>query len=120
MRPAPRTHTSIQVAKPPIDGPRMNKIVINIETEGDIRASETMADLRNVVENLYFPMRIAGFWDFQADVHLCPQEERRQECTHRLADAAAGISAYVKTLQKERNANVEVYFPHADISFYMC
>ena len=98
----------------------MNKIVINIETEGDIRASETMADLRNVVENLYFPMRIAGFWAFQANVHLCPQDERRHGCTHRLADPAAGISAYVQTLQNELNTNVEVYFPHADISFYMC
>lgn len=97
----------------------MNKVVVNIETVGDIRASETMADLRNVVENLYFPMRIAGFWDFQADVHLCPQEERRQECPHGIGDVAARKSAYIDTLQKERNANVEVYFPHAGMTFYM-
>ena len=97
----------------------MNKVVVNIETQGDIRASETMADLRNVVENLYFPMRIAGFWDFQADVHLCPQEERRQDCPHSLGDTATRQSAYIETLQKERNANVEVYFPHARLSFYM-
>ena len=97
----------------------MNRVVVNIDTEGDIRASETMADLRNVVENLYFPMRIAGFWDSQADVHLCPQEERRQECTHRLADKEAGRSAYAELLRRDRNANAEVYFPHAEITFYL-
>ena len=98
----------------------MNRVVVNIETGGNIRASETMADLRNVVENLYFPMRVAGFWDSQADVHLCPQEERRQECPHKLADIESSRSAYIETLQKERKASTEVYFPHADLTFYIC
>lgn len=97
----------------------MSKVTINIETAGSIRASETMADLRNVVENLYFPMRIAGFWDSQADVHLCPQEERHQECPHKKADAETNRSAYVETLQRDRKASVEVHFPHAEISFYL-
>lgn len=99
----------------------MNKVSIQIETGSNIRASETMADLRNVVENLYFPMRVAGFWDAQANVHLCPQEERRQECPHKqVDDAGANRTAYIETLQKERKATTEVYFPHADMTFYIC
>jgi hypothetical protein len=97
----------------------MNNIVINIETESNIRASETMADLRNVVENMYFPLRVAGFWDSQANVHLCPQEERRQECPHKSEDGEVSKPAYVETLQKERKVSTEVYFPHADLTFYL-
>ena len=44
-----------------------------------------MADLRNVAETLFFPMRFVAFWDTQADgAHLCRQEERGQECLHKL------------------------------------
>ncbi len=36
--------------------------------------------LRTVAETLYYPMQVVGFWDYQMDMHLCPQEERRQAC----------------------------------------
>ncbi len=83
------------------------------------RASEIVADLRNVAETLYFPMKLAGFWDYQADMHLCPQEERRQECPHKLPESDPRYAEYTETLQRERRASLEVFFQHANVSIYL-
>ena len=90
-----------------------------METEGQCRASEILADLRTVAETLYFPMKLVGFWDFQADLHLCPQEERREECPHKLPVGHRGRVEYVSTLQRERRASLELCFPHAGITVFM-
>ncbi len=58
----------------------MERVVVEIRTEGDYRGTETVADLRNAAETLYFPIRLVGFWDRRVDMHLCPQEERQQPC----------------------------------------
>ncbi len=84
-----------------------------------MRASEIIADLRNVAETLYFPMRLAGFWDYQADMHLCPHEERRQQCPHKLPDSDPGFVKYTDTLQRERRASLEAFFQHANVSIYL-
>ena len=97
----------------------MNRVVVGIETESGIRASEIMADLRNVAEALYFPMKLVGFWDHQADAHLCPHEERRVACPHKLPESDQGYVAYSDTLQRERQANVEVVFRHAQVTIYL-
>lgn len=97
----------------------MDKVTINIETVGGSRASETIADIRNATETLYFPMRLVGFWDYQADLHLCPQEERRETCRHKLPEDDPQRVDYVSTLQRERRASVEVYYPHAQIAIYL-
>ena len=97
----------------------MDRVTVNIEAEGGTRASEIIADLRSAAETLYFPMKLVGFWDHRADMHLCPQEERRQECPHRLPDTDAGRLHYELTLQRERRANLEVTFPHAGIAIYL-
>ena len=62
----------------------IDTITVAIETDSDSRASEILADLRTVAETLYFPMKMVGFWDYAADLHLCPQEERRERCPHKL------------------------------------
>ncbi len=97
----------------------MDRVIIRIETESGTRASETIADIRNATETLYFPMRLVGFWDHQADLHLCPQEERRQSCPHKLPEGDPQRVEYETTLQRERRANVEVYYPHAQIAIYL-
>lgn len=97
----------------------IDNITLAIETEGDARASEILADLRTVAETLYFPMKMVGFWDYQADIHLCPQEERRELCPHRLPEGHPDRVEYVSTLQRERRASLELHFPHAGVKMYM-
>ncbi len=97
----------------------MERVTITIESEGGSRATETVADLRNAAETLYFPMKLAGFVDRQAGVHLCPQEERREECPHDLPETDPRRVEYVTTLQRERRASLEVEFPHAGVTFYL-
>ena len=97
----------------------MDRVVIDIRTESDIRASEIVADMRNAAETLYFPMKLAGFSDSRADLHLCPQEERRQPCPHRLGSDDPNFIEYAETLQRERGASLEVVFPHAGVTLYL-
>ena len=97
----------------------MDRVTINIETDGGTRASETIADLRNAAETLYFPMTLVGFWDYQADMHLCPQEERQQTCPHNLPENDPQRVEYESTLQRERRASVAIMFPHARVTIYL-
>lgn len=97
----------------------IDNITLAIETESDARASEILADLRTVAETLYFPMKMVGFWDYEADIHLCPQEERRELCPHKLPANHPDHVEYVSTLQRERRANLELHFPHAGVKIYM-
>ena len=97
----------------------MEHVVVEIATDGAYRASETIADLRNAAETLYFPMRLVGFWDRRADLHLCPQEERRQPCPHRLPEDDPAHVDYALQLQRDRGGSLEVYFPHAEIAVYL-
>jgi len=78
-----------------------------------------MADLRNVSETLYYPMKLVGFRDRRQDLHLCPQEERREPCPHGLPDSDPRYVDYEIHLQRLRRANLRLDFPHADISIYL-
>lgn len=97
----------------------MDRVTITIDTEGGSRPSEILADLRAVAETLYFPMRLVGFWDSRADIHLCPQEERRELCPHRLPTGDAGRVDYETTISRERRGSLQVVFPHAGIAIYL-
>lgn len=97
----------------------IDNITLAIDTESDARASEILADLRTVAETLYFPMKMVGFWDYEADIHLCPQEERRELCPHKLPANHPDQVEYVSTLQRERRASLELHFPHAGVKIYM-
>lgn len=98
---------------------KLERVVVNIDTAGEYRASETLADLRNAAETLYFPMRLVGFWDSRANVHLCPDEERKKLCTHLKADDSSSRLAYEFQLQRDRGGSLEVTFPHAQITIYL-
>jgi len=97
----------------------MNKVIVNITSEGGCRASETIADLRNAAETLYFPMKLAGFWDSRDRIHLCPDEERRKPCNH-LGEESKALAEYANLLQRDRQANLEVFFPHAGVRIFLC
>lgn len=97
----------------------MDKVTIDIKTEGGSRPSEIISDLRNAAEMLYYPMTLAGFWDYQADLHLCPQEDRREECPHKLPKTDPRYVEYTQTMQRDRNVNLEITFPHANVVIYL-
>jgi len=98
----------------------MQRVNINIDTADDIRATETMADLRNVAENLYHPLSEVGFWDVNADqLHMCRLVSVGKECPHILDQSDPGWVSYVHTVEQEMRGTLEVYFPHADVYIYL-
>ena len=97
----------------------MDRVTVDIRTEGEMRASETVPELRAAAEALYAPMRLVGFWDGRLDIHLCPHEERKLECPHRLPESDPQYVKYAYTLQRQRKATLEVVFPHADMTVYL-
>lgn len=97
----------------------MKTVQVTFSGDMDFRASEIIADLRTAAETLFFPMTMCGFWDRAADMHLCPQEERRQPCPHKLpADDPERVD-YSRTLERERQAVLEVVFAHAGMSIFL-
>ncbi len=97
----------------------MKTVNITIEPNAPYRATEVIADLRNVAESLYFPMKLVGFRNARADIHLCPQEERRESCPHRTPDGRLDSASYARALERERKAILEVAFEHAEVSVYL-
>ena len=97
----------------------IDKVTVSIDIDGDVRSTEILADLRSVAETLFYPMKLVGFWDYKANLHLCPHEERRQECPHNLPTDDPRRVEYVSTLQRERRASIELHFPHAEITIYL-
>ena len=98
----------------------MNRVQINIEAEGGFRATEVIADLRNVAETLFNPLKLVGFWDEQADgMHLCPQEQLGRECLHKLPPENPRHVDYIITADHDMRAVLEVSFSHASLLIYM-
>ena len=95
----------------------MDRIIINIESIGVFRASEVVADLRNVAEILLLPMRCIGFWDVKTQGHICPHLQKGHDCPHKTAPD--GLEAYRETVENELRGAVEVVFPHAKVYIYL-
>jgi len=94
-------------------------VQVNIEEHEVFRPSEIIADLRAAAEALYYPFKVVGFWDSHADMHLCPQEQRREECPHRLSVGDARYVDYEEMVSRDMGATLRVEFPHARVSLYM-
>ena len=98
----------------------MEHVVVNIQSDGAFRATEVVADLRNVAETLFNPFRLVGFWDEQAGgMHLCPQERLGRECLHNLPPDDPRRVDYAAAAATEMRATLEVSFPHAGVYLYM-
>ena len=95
-------------------------VSISIEENEIFTASQILADLRTVAETLFHPLRLVGFWDNQADgMHLCPYESQKKQCPHKLPFSNTAYIAYSKTAERELDAILEVYFPHARLYVYL-
>ena len=97
----------------------MEEVTLDIKGQGVLRPTEIISDLRIVAETFYGPMKMVGFWDYQKDMHLCPQMERRQACPHSLKGNDPNFVSYISTLERERHCNFAVSFPHAEITLYL-
>ncbi|MCS5633878.1 MAG: hypothetical protein NZ763_05710 [Candidatus Marinimicrobia bacterium] len=97
----------------------MEEVTLDIKGQGVLRLTEIISDLRIVAETFYGPMKMVGFWDYQKDMHLCPQMERRQACPHSLQGNDQNFVSYISTLERERHCNFAVSFPHAEITLYL-
>jgi len=97
----------------------MEEVTLDIKGQGVLRPTEIISDLRIVAETFYGPMKMVRFWDYQKDMHLCPQMERRQACPHSLQENDPNFVSYISTLERERHCNFAVSFPHAEITLYL-
>ena len=98
----------------------MERITVLLDSHGSSRASEIVADLRNVAEALYHPFRLVAYWDAQAEGrHTCPQTDRGEECPHELPSGEPGHVLYAQTVERELEGSLELYFPHAEVSIYL-
>ena len=97
----------------------MEEVTLDIKGQGVLRLTEIISDLRIVAETFYGPMKMVGFLDYQKDMHLCPQMERRQACPHSLQGNDPNFVSYISTLERELHCNFAVSFPHAEIPLYL-
>ena len=97
----------------------MEKATIHIQTESKFRPSEIMGDLRIVAETLYFPMRLVGFWDEGADTHMCPETELARPCPHMATEDDPARVPYARSMERLKQAVIEVAFPHARVRMFL-
>ena len=103
-RPAARTDT-------------LARIAVNLDGPAEYRGTEIIGDLRVIAETLYYPFKFVGFWDGQTGNHLCPQTQAGQACSH--SPDEAGRAAYAATVENDMKGEIEVFFPHADLSIFL-
>ena len=72
---------------------------------------------RVIAETLYYPFKFVAFWDGQTGNHLCPQTQAGRPCAHTPDDAGRG--AYAVAVEDEMAGELEVLFPHADLSIFL-
>ena len=94
-------------------------VVLHIETDGDYRASEIVADLRNTAEILFFPLKVVGYWDEPTGDHLCPPAFIGNECPHIQPRESPKHIPYLKMIEEELDGVLHVEFPHAEVSVYL-
>lgn len=97
----------------------MERIEIVIPRSASYQANEMIADLRNVAETLFHPMRMVGYWDEPSRDHLCPQAQRRKPCPHNLPLGDPHRVEYLYTVEHDLDAALEVSFPHARVRVYL-
>ena len=97
----------------------MDTVEIAVRTDSGCRSTEMVADLRNAVEALYFPMKSVGYWDVRAGDHRCPQAQLGSQCPHLLPSDDPKFVDYKVTVERDLDGALEIYFPHAQVHIYM-
>ena len=78
-----------------------------------------MGDLRIVAETLYYPMRLVGFWDEPVGTHMCPETEMGRSCPHGAAEDDPAHVPYSRSMERYKQAAIEVAFPHARVRMFL-
>ena len=107
----------------------MEILEISIPKETSYRASEIVADLRNAAEELFYPMKVVGYWDAPTADHLCPIARMQLECPHVDKDqpvtapekppCTITLETYRQSVEYERSGALELYFSHADVRVFL-
>ena len=98
----------------------MDSVTVKLETDSAFRPTEIMGDLRIVAETLYYPMRLVGFWDETAGGnHMCPEVEVGEDCPHGLPENDPGYVPYIRSMERLKQAVIEVKFPHASVKMFL-
>ena len=83
------------------------------------RPTEITADLRNISEILFHPMRMVGYWDVPSQDHLCPQAKLGAPCPHARRDDDPERVDYLTTVERDLDGVLDVYFPHAEVHIFL-
>ncbi|MDP6102279.1 MAG: hypothetical protein QF579_03095 [Dehalococcoidia bacterium] len=98
----------------------MHRVRINIEAENSLRATKVIADLCNVAEIVFNPLKLVEFWNQQADgVHLYPQVQLGRECLPKPPPSDPWHVGYVTTADRDMRAVLEVNSSRADSYLYL-
>ena len=73
----------------------------------------------NIIPSTFYVLPNTIYIHWVPAMHMCPQEERNQSCPHNLPLESPEYISYSETLQRERQANLEVIFPHAETKIYL-
>ena len=96
---------------------KLNQIVVevNISPQNKFRPTEIIADLRNVAETLYHPLKLSGFWDERASEHLCFDKNKGDICRHLTSEGVFSMELYLQDNRPLSKHTMIVKFPHAGI-----
>ena len=97
----------------------MDRVEIRIAGLSDYRATEMVADLRNAVESIYFPLKAVAYWDVRSKDHRCPQSLLGKPCPHVLLPDDPKYVEYEETVERDLDGVVDVYFPHGQVHIYV-
>ena len=97
----------------------MEEVTLDIKASKLLEPTEIISDLRIAAETFYGPMKMVGFWDYQKDMYLCPQMERRQACPHSQQENDPNFVSYISALERERHCNFAVSLSHVEITLYL-
>lgn len=92
-------------------------IEVQLVTPQEYRGSEIIGDLRGIAETLFYPFKFVGYWDGQTGGHLCPKTESGKPCPH--GTDTEGQNSYALTIEYELSGELEVVFPHAQLTVYL-
>ena len=93
----------------------MRRVIVDIRPEDGLQPTEIVADLRNAAELLFDPMRCVAFWDDRTSNHQCPQQSSGRPCPH----TEQGLEKYQQLVERNMQAVLEVFFPHAGVHIYL-
>lgn len=93
------------------------RIAVRLDGPSEYQGTEIIGDLRVVAETLYYPFKFVAFWDGQTGNHLCPQAQAGAPCTHAPNDV--GRATYAALVEDQMKGEIEVIFPHADLSIFL-